>query len=143
MQCLVFLLLFWQYPVLRIETSSGGGSGSSGSGNLPIPLQRTVVAFEKSILECHFLREKSPVILRELVEVLQSLARFHDQLDALVDLAGLKGKQSARVYDVHGWNISLITSHVELLKQCQRDCEMIIDQVFFVVVNLHIPNVNN
>ena len=113
---------------MRIETGSGGGSGSV---NLPAPLQRTVVSFEKSILECHFLREKGPVILRDLEQVLESLSRFHDQLDALVDLAGLKGKQSARVYDVHGWNLSLITNHVELLKQCQRDCQIIIDQVYY------------
>lgn len=88
-----------------------------------------MVAFEKSILECHFLREKSPAILRDLDEVIQSLAQFHDQFHTMIEQAGLKGKQSARVYDVHGWNLSLITNHVELLRQCQRDCVYILDQV--------------
>lgn len=89
-----------QFPVLKIETNSGGGSGLSsgnGLGNLPAPLYRTVVAFEKSILECHFLRDKSPAILRELEEVLVALGKFHDQLDGLVEQAGLKGKQSVRL----------------------------------------------
>lgn len=126
-----------QFPVLKIETNSGGGSGlgsGNGLGNLPAPLYRTVVAFEKSILECHFLRDKSPAILRELEEVLQALAKFHDQLDGLIEQTGLKGKQSARVYDVYGWNLSLITNHVELLRQCQRDCGFILDQVFFFLI---------
>ncbi|XP_046458108.1 inactive phospholipase C-like protein 1 isoform X2 [Daphnia pulex] len=119
------------FPVLKIETNSGGGvsSGGNGLGNLPTPLYRTLVAFEKSILECHFLRDKSPAILRELEEVLQALSQFPDHLDTLIEQAGLKGKQSARVYDVHGWNLSLITTHVELLRQCQRDCGFILDQI--------------
>ncbi|EFX86832.1 hypothetical protein DAPPUDRAFT_207590, partial [Daphnia pulex] len=103
--------------------------GGNGLGNLPTPLYRTLVAFEKSILECHFLRDKSPAILRELEEVLQALSQFPDHLDTLIEQAGLKGKQSARVYDVHGWNLSLITTHVELLRQCQRDCGFILDQI--------------
>ena len=130
-----------QFPILKIETSDGsgsggcgnnGGSGSNGGSSLtglPAPMQRTIVAFEKSILECHFLRDKSPAILRELEEILQALTRFHDQLDTMVDQAGLKGKQSCRVYDVHGWNLSLIINHVELLKNCQQDCGLILDQV--------------
>lgn len=120
-----------QFPVLKIETNSGGGVSSGGNclGNLPTPLYRTLVAFEKSILECHFLRDKSPAILRELEEVLQALSQFPDHLDIMIEQAGLKGKQSARVYDVHGWNLSLITTHVELLRQCQRDCGFILDQV--------------
>lgn len=104
-------------------------SSGNGLGNLPTPLYRTLVAFEKSILECHFLRDKSPAILRELEQVLKALAQFPDHLDLMIEQAGLKGKQSARVYDVHGWNLSLITSHVELLRQCQRDCGFILDQV--------------
>ncbi|XP_045027920.1 inactive phospholipase C-like protein 1 isoform X2 [Daphnia magna] len=118
------------FPVLKVETNSGGGvSSGNGLGNLPTPLYRTLVAFEKSILECHFLRDKSPAILRELEQVLKALAQFPDHLDLMIEQAGLKGKQSARVYDVHGWNLSLITSHVELLRQCQRDCGFILDQI--------------
>ena len=140
--CLVCAVCVLQFPVLKIETSdgsgSGGGCGNNGGGGsnggssltgLPAPMQRTIVAFEKSILECHFLRDKSPAILRELEEILQALTRFHDQLDTMVDQAGLKGKQSCRVYDVHGWNLSLIINHVELLKNCQQDCGLILDQV--------------
>jgi hypothetical protein len=138
--CLTYLCVcvcVLQFPVLKIETNDGsGGCGSNGGSNggsslsgLPAPMQRTIVAFEKSILECHFLRDKSPAILRELEEILQALSRFHDQLDTMVDQAGLKGKQSCRVYDVHGWNLSLIINHVELLENCQRDCGLILDQV--------------
>jgi hypothetical protein len=125
-----------QFPVLKIETNSGGGVSSSvnGLGNLPTPLYRTLVAFEKSILECHFLRDKSPAILRELEEVLKALSQFPDHLDTMIEQAGLKGKQSARVYDVHGWNLSLITTHVELLRQCQRDCGFILDQVYYYII---------
>ena len=112
----------FQFPVFKID---GGNSGS----NLPAPLHRTVVSFEKSILECHFLCEKSDVILNNLEEKLSPLAAFHDQLDQLVDAAGLKGKQCVRAYDVYGWNMSLITSQTELLRQCRHDCAAILEQV--------------
>lgn len=71
-----------QFPVLKID-------GSNNGSNLPLPLHRTVVSFEKSILECHFLCEKSGPILRDLEEKTSALTVFHDQLDQLIEAQGL------------------------------------------------------
>jgi hypothetical protein len=110
-----------QFPVLRVETNS--------SGNLPAALHRTLVAFEKSILECHFLRDKSAAILNELDERVATLNGFYEQLDELVMQACFKGKQVSRVYDVYGWDMGLITNQLQLLRKCQEDCGIILEQV--------------
>lgn len=121
-----------QIPMLHIDMVNAGSTGSGSSSTLPAPLHRTIVAFEKSILECHYLCERCPAILRALEEVVRSLSTFYERLDDLIDSAGLKGKQSARVYDVYGWNMGLITNHVELLQQCRRDCQHTLDVVRIV-----------
>jgi len=117
------------FPVMKID-------GSNNGSNLPAPLHRTVVSFEKSILECHFLCEKSGPILRDLEEKVSPLVAFHDQLDQLVDSQGLKGKQRVRAYDVYGWNMNLITNETELLRQCHADCAAILEQIRGTSVNL-------
>ena len=116
-----------QFPILKIEVNNGC--------SMPAALHRTVVAFEKAILECHFQREKSAAISGELEERAAALRRFYVQLEELVVQACFKGKQTSRVYEVYGWNVGLLTNQHQLLIKCHLDCDRMLNQVRLGILN--------
>ncbi|XP_065351230.1 inactive phospholipase C-like protein 2 isoform X1 [Cloeon dipterum] len=99
------------------------------SSGMPQHLQRGIGLFERVMSEMQFMIENGDRLLSQISSHHSSLLEFHEELPALANQAGLKGKKYNKVHENYTWNVRILRGQMDVLESCKKECLQAISQV--------------
>ncbi|PVD33909.1 hypothetical protein C0Q70_05171 [Pomacea canaliculata] len=98
-------------------------------GNLPEILKKALSSFEELIQECKNIIENADIVYEKLLHCQQAGLEWHEDLDNVCQVAGLRGRKLAKAVENFAWNIRVLKGQADLLSQAKKDCIEYIRQI--------------
>lgn len=97
--------------------------------NLPLHLHRSIVTFERTMIELQYMIENGDRLIEELNKKLNTLLEYYEELPNLAIQLNVKGKKYNKIQENFTWNVRILRGQIDLLATCKKESKVSISQV--------------
>ncbi|RWS23684.1 hypothetical protein B4U80_00096 [Leptotrombidium deliense] len=99
------------------------------TGELTGKLSKSMSVLERALNEFHFTSKNANTSLQMLEESHETVVKLGDELSALCNSTGIKGRKADKVAENYIWNLSVLKTEMDMLRSTKEDCDCALMQV--------------